>query len=310
VRRTPGALGLAGSLAALALPAPAGATLAYRDRDNNLTVANDDGTGARVLPHYAEYVSVSPNGRRVAYIRGEALHVTNAQGGHDRVVARRVRAPGVRLLPLPWAPDSRHVAVDAGAGYGSYIVDANTGKRRTVVKSYPSGGASFSPDSRRLLYEGGRSPAFPDLVVYSRRDRHRTRVGKGHDPAWGRRGFAFRRGKSVYFTPRPGRKPRRLLSSSHGTLFPVAWSANGRRLLLYQANHDEGNSFRALIHDMGTGVTQTLGPRFATVTAISRDGQFVLGDAFIDGQRDVIAARVDGTTAVLARDASYPSWSR
>jgi hypothetical protein len=300
---------------ALALPAPAGALLAYRDVDEHVVIAHDDGSAPQVVAEYGDHVSVSPDGRRLAYLSnancgcsGSALHVTDALGRHDRVLARNVERPGGHWLPLPWSPDSRRVVVaDENRGRG-YVVEVKSGRRRSVRGPFFFEGATFSPSSRQLIIETDR--AFDGgIFLTSLRTRRRTLLGRGRYVVWGRRGFAFITDKGVYFERRPHRKPRRLFSARHATLVPVAWSANGQRLLLSRAIGARPG-FHAQIYDRRTGTTHTLRPTFLDIEAISRDGHTVLGNAEMGGYRAIVAAGDDGTTTVLAMDGSYPSWSR
>ncbi|MEM9305034.1 MAG: winged helix-turn-helix domain-containing protein, partial [Pseudomonadota bacterium] len=77
--------------------------------------------------------AVSPDGTRVAFVRGDQLgnqdvYVVPVAGGPARAVAR----VGMRVRGVDWAPDSRHViyASDIGGGFGLWIVDVNRGERR------------------------------------------------------------------------------------------------------------------------------------------------------------------------------------
>jgi hypothetical protein len=299
------------ALVGLALPAPAAATLAYHDGHNQLVIARDDGSAPMVVPGSSSNVSVSPNGRLVAYLGRGGLHVVDAQGRHDRVVARHVQAPFQYSLPLPWAPDSRHIAVSIDAGFktGGVIADVRGRNRRFGRMSLLLKSMAFSPDSRRLAYDDGGS-VDGRMNLYSLPRRRSRQVGLGQHPAWGRYGFAFAKARGAYLARRPGARARRLVAGKDNNVRPVAWSANGRWLLIERATGDSSNPASALIYDRRTGKVKTLRQRFAGISGFSHDGQAVLGHAFADGESLVLAAHVDGTVAVLARDAWYPSWSR
>lgn len=63
---------------------------------------------------------------------------------------------------------------------------------------------------------------------------------------------------------------------------------------------------QALLIDRRTRHTVFLAQRFSAIEALSRNGRVVLGE--IGG--DVVAARLDGTTQVLATHATTPSWTK
>jgi hypothetical protein len=305
------ALVIAG-LALLALPASSGAKLAYRNMAGQIVVARDDGSAPKVRARGLQ-PSVSPNGRRLAWLTGPSqnsaprvLHVSDVGGAHARVLVRNVYRPGFLPLPLPWAPDSRTLAVSSTFRFGGYVVDTRTGTRSFVSSDFRFDGATFSPNSSRMIYADSSAGCDNGgIVLFSLRPRRRTSLGCGEGAVWGPKGFAFLRGDWVYFVSRPGRKPRRLISEGDGVVVPVGWSADGQRLLAYEAGATE-TALHALILDRTTGLTQTVGPAFTNIVAISRDGHRVLGES----GGDVVAAGDAGTTTVLAKDASSPSWSR
>jgi hypothetical protein len=304
---------LIAAVALLALPGSAGAKLTYRDAAGKVVVARDDGSSPKVLAARGFLPTLSPNGRRVAYLTpgpckcaARTLHVSDADGRNDRVLARKVYRPGFLRLPLPWAPDSRHIAVSGYYRFGGYLVDAKTRRSSFVRSEFRFDGATFSPSSRRMIYaDSGGTCENGRIVLFSLRERRRTSLGCGEGAVWGPKAFAFLRDGWVYAARRPGSKPRRLIEQGDAATVPVAWSADGERLLLAQASRTETTS-HALIVDRTTGAAQTLGPAFTNITAISRDGHTVLG---VSGG-DVVAADDDGTTSVIAKNASSPSWNR
>jgi hypothetical protein len=297
----------------LTMPAASPAKLAYRDGAGRVIVARDDGSAPRVVARHGLQPSLAPNGRRLAYFTrasckctARVLHVSGSGGRHRHTLARNVYRPGFRRLPLPWAPDSRFLAVSAWYRFGGYLVDSAKRKRSFVASDFRFDGATFSPTAKRMIYEdsGGRC-SDGRIVLLTIASGRRTSLGCGEAVVWGPKGFAYLKGAGVYFARRPGEKPRRLIDEGGAIVAPVAWSADGRRLLLYEAGASE-TALRALILDRGTGRVKRLDPVFSNIAAISRDGHAVLGVR----AGDVVAVRDDGTTTVLAKNASTPSWTR
>ena len=304
---------LIAGIALLAVPGSAGAKLTYLDAAGRVVVARDDGSAPKVVAARGFLPTLSPHGRRVAYLTpgsckcaARTLHVSKADGRNDHVLVRKVYRPGFLRLPLPWAPDSRHIAVSGYYRFGGYVVDAKTRRRAFVRSEFRFDGATFSPSSHRMIYaDSGGSCENGRIVLFSLRERRRTSLGCGDGAVWGPKAFAFLRGKWVYVATRPGSKPHRLIEQGDGATLPVAWSADGEHLLLARAGATETTS-HALIVDRTTGAAQTLEPAFTNITAISRDGHAVLGES----GGDVVTAGDDGTTSVLVKNASSPSWSR
>jgi hypothetical protein len=300
------------AMALLVAPGAAHATLVYRSEAGKVTVAHNDGSARHALATGRE-PSISPDGRRIAYLTrsacrcgAENLHVMSPRGRNRRTLARNVYSPGSRPLPLPWSPNSRRLAAASYYRFGGYLFDLKTRKRLFVASDFRFDGASFSPSSAEVIYEdsGGNCPANGRMVLFHIVRRTRRSLGCGEGVVWGARGFAFFRGTGIFFVRKPGQKPRRMLDNAAATLAPLAWSADGNRLLLIRDDPD-GITLHPMFFDRRTGMAQTLDASFSSITAISRDGRSALGVS----EGNVIAARGDGTTAVLARSASQPAWN-
>jgi Tol biopolymer transport system component len=303
---------LIAGIALLAVPAPARAALAYRDAAGDVVVAHDDGSHPRVLARGRE-PSLSPDGRRLAFLtrshcgcNAGRLHVIDTRGQHARVLAQSVYSPGFRPLPLPWSPDSTRIAAAAYSQFGGYVFDLRRRRRHFVPSDFRLDGATFSPDSTRMIYEdSGGTCREGRMVLLELASWRRTSLGCGEGAVWGRRGFAFLRGRGLYFVTRPGQKKQLLMADDSGGLVPIGWSNDGYRLLVIRPDPST-SALHALILDRRTGMTQTLSTSFTAISAISRNGRDVLGET--DG--NVVAGADDGTTKVLARNAGSPTWNR
>jgi Tol biopolymer transport system component len=161
-------LALGCALVALAAPASASATLtatifATDTGPGKVVVADDDGTGMRVLSNNKGSSYVSPDGAHVAVnafdqksASDEAtnfrLELFAAAGGLSRVV-------GTLCRPLVWSPDSSTIAcVDWNEARGPshlLLIDPAAGSTTTLVTGFLDSQVSFSPDSKRLAYVQG-----------------------------------------------------------------------------------------------------------------------------------------------------------
>lgn len=338
---------LAGAAAGVVLVAlwahPARATLAYtRDWDAtqaSVWAAADDGSGPHRLA-YGQAPHVSPDGRLVEY-RTVVSHdrvrlwVVPAAGGTPRVVARSAEF-------LAWSPDSRQIAVATVRTMQRLVlVDvASTATRTLFVSTLRFASASFSPAGDALVYASARDELAlelhrDDLFVASvrgGRPRRLTSGARSAAPLWGPHWIAFqherpRRRRSdptrydLYLVRPDGTGLHRLTRVTTGRetfgFAPVAWSANGRRLV---ANLDGEPDFYVAAIDPTTGAVHAVGRttdparRGAGIwgTGISRDGTTILGTtASTTWDGDVVTIPWHGgPPTLLTRQAIDPSWSR
>ena len=143
-------------------------------RDGSYFVMSADGTGLRRISRRPTGIwgcpSWFPDGKQVAYASSEfELYIASADGAS----IRRVRSKRDDTLYRPAvSPDGRWIACDgylAGSGYGIIVMRADgTGKRRISTAANEienDGGASWSPDGRRVIFSGYRG-RFSGAGVY------------------------------------------------------------------------------------------------------------------------------------------------
>jgi hypothetical protein len=174
------------------------------------------------------------NGWRIAYLAGGSLRIVNGDGTGDR----RYGAARGRVAPA-WRPDAAHVL--AYADLGGRVRVAAVDSRRELWRTGPIARVrelAWSPDGRRLLAATPRR-----LLVFDRRGRLlvRRELPAGlvaDDVAWAPRGgriAVVRRnpaaGRSEVVVTRPRGRPR-MLFTGPGAFGTLAWSPNGRRLLV------------------------------------------------------------------------------
>lgn len=126
--------------------------------------AKADGSGVRpLLPEGDAMAIPSPDGRRIAFVRGEypasRVHVMNADGtgvkalsfqDGDHLDTRSMDANGLRD---PWSPDGRTIVFRrTGAGEGLYVVNVDGTGLRRVVPGYGAKFGSWSPAGDRISF--------------------------------------------------------------------------------------------------------------------------------------------------------------
>jgi Tol biopolymer transport system component len=183
----------------------------------------------------------SPDGYRIAYRRDAALAVVAGDGTGARVLAEPVRA----VAPA-WRPGAPHTLAWVGAGGRVEVRDVDTGA--LAWRSSASVGAvralAWSADGHRLLARGARRLVVLDVTGNRVR---RVRLPTGAQvsaAAWAPRGdriaLALRtRAVTAILVTTSARVPRRPVFATTGTLRSLAWSPNGKRLLVRRAEADQ-----------------------------------------------------------------------
>jgi hypothetical protein len=300
-------------------PTPAGAVLAYQRPatpqgvgNGKVVVARDDGSKAYVVATGHD-PAVSPNGRWVAYVVShrrafDSLRVVRAHGGRSyRLLKTAFVHPG---LPIAWSPDSRRVIVANGPG-DPVLIDVLHAKTKLIRWNADLIGASFSPDGRQAaLFGDGAYDLKVDAINLRTGRRRHVAGGSYEDPIWGRAGIALGEGNEARGTepvrsdlvlvPSPGRRARLVLSDAN----PIDWAPGGNRILGERVASD-GVTVTALVVTLEDRSVRRFPQIFSSVAALSNDSRVVLGE--ING--DVVAARSDGSTTVLAHNAGAPTWT-
>lgn len=265
---------------------------------SNVVVSQDDGRRTRILAPGASPL-IAPNGTRVAFLAWDVIG--------DRVANERLELHAVtggtptrvvvdRCVPSAWSPDSTKLACvqrsDTSGLASLRLVDATTGGSTTLGSGYYDSQVSFSSDSTRLAFV-----QLPSPVTYTNRGVLRvmtlatleaiTLRTAARAPVWGPTEIAFstvrRRGSRLTFDVArisPDGGDFRRLTRFRGTaeesgLRPVAWSANGKRLLA-GAVGDDWTSFLSYAIDPIRGGMRLITRRL-TPSALSRDGRYVIG---------------------------------
>ncbi len=300
----------------IVFPAPASALVVFeRPASREIVAVHDDGSSARVVAHGYGAV-VSPDGRRVAYMgvqggqpSGQA-RLVGTRGGRSRLLARDATTGAY------WSPNGRYVVVGRHVDNarlivdGAWLNDVVHRRRRYVDLIGNFSRAGFSPNSAIALiaYDAVDVENTLELRIGHRGVRD---VDAPTLPLWGRRGLAYYQDNGdryasatyseVIFARRLGGRTRLLAGTG---AFPVAWSADGTRLLVEEATRTV--LFRAVLFSPATGTQQTLATPLSTISALSRDGRHVLGHL----HGNVVSEGLDGKIKILAHHAANPSWTQ
>ena len=336
------ALGRAAARASASVPS---ARLVYerdfRTSHPSIWIARADGGRAHKLASDAISPKISPDGQLVTYIAmpvspGARLMLVSAGGGRPRVLLRTAL-----INVVEWSPDAKRIAVveqppatQPGHDQAQIVtIDVSSGRVHAIGAASLPFSVSFSPDAKRVAYtRSARSqPARDDIYVESATGGLSSRLTHdGHSmvPVWGSDSIVF-----VHERPAPPAPPKQdlyLVRPSGAALrrltheaipnrmfgfTPIAWSANGRRLIAEWNGF--GTSYVVTV-DPRTGVVRRVGQptsvtRGVAGSGLSKDGSTILGlQSDRTGNRNTVVALPygGGAVRVLARDAIGPSWSR
>lgn len=303
---------LAAGLLALALPATGQATIAFQTTSgpvDRIRLANDDGSGARILAVRGVNPAISPDGTRLAY-----QHLRGRSGpGPVRIVtladgALVTSSQVCRTTPV-WSPDGTRLvcttetATAAGlvTGEGLAMIDAATGARTTLVRAPRNqvDSVDWSPDGTRIAYSAGRfASGRSDVFVADPADMagRILAVPNATGPVWGPARIAVTRytrrrvrigGQpttvvhSQIWTVNPGGGgARRLTSVPAGPFlvtgpFATAWTPDGATVIGAIGGDDYSVPITV---NAATGAVRRLGPArvAAFPEAVSADGRTLL----------------------------------
>lgn len=333
----------AGAVIAAVFASAADARLVYergfRTSHPTIWLARDDGRGAHRLA-FGSSPKISSDGRLVAYAGGQGLMLVSAAGGRARLLLRGT------LAPIGWSPDRKRIAAveqtpttRTNPGSETFVtIDVASGR---VYQIAPAGvpelwAMSFSPDGSQLAYTrmASANPSRDDIYrapATGGRSVRLTHDGQSMWPVWGPSWMVFIRQsapsprdhipkQNLYLVKSSGASLHRLTNVTIGDQMfgftPIAWSANGRRLI---AEFNGVGTDYVVTVDPRTGAVHRVGkPTGGTAghgvsgTALSHDGAAILGvqDAITAIPSVVTLPYQGGRPRVLARNAISPSWSR
>jgi len=283
-----------------------------------LWIGRVDGSRPRLLGQGRD-PRISPDGRWIAYSHDEHTYLVSSAGGRPWLVARNAR-------PVRWSRTSRYmVSVDQGRAL--YVTDVKTRRRATIDRDATILGASISPSGKELVWgrKRGRDQGtlvedvdlFRARIDGSQRTRL-TRGGRSSYPVWGRQRIAFARVRSSgdvhrpvleLWTMRPsGTGLQRVTRTSHA---PIAWSADGRRLLT--STSSTSGSVLSVV-DVRTGsIRPLIRGQFVIPLSLSRNGRSVLAWALnprTKPEGDLVRVDWNGRRTTLVKNAGqFADWN-
>jgi Tol biopolymer transport system component len=299
-------------------------------------VARADGSDSRILTT-AWFSFVSPDGSQVAVVDSDVNWFTKTRLElYASVGGAPTHAVEIDCIHLDWSPDSAKLACvqlsAASKRSRLLLIDAATATTTTLARGFFDTQVSFSPDSTQLAYVQLPTAAYfssrakLNVIDLATRAVETLRSGGVSAPAWGPTEIAFAtlkpRGRNFTFNVavvQPDGSGFRQLTMFRpdAQLFgptPVAWSADGKRLLAGIEGRDAWVARESYAVDPIRGGVRLIA-HSVSPSALSRDGRYVIGqtgDAETTGLAGSDVVRVPwagGRRRVLLRQAVEASFN-
>ena len=327
-------------LAALVTAVPSAAQvgsgrIAYaRESEGIYTLAPEGGAPVLLKSGLLRQARWSPDGSRIAYVayrNGYELHVMNADGTGDHIVATEPSGAGVLWLSKqPWSPDGGRLAWGHFNAGDIYTASAAGGDvRRITTDGRLKDAPLWSPSGTQLVYASTLpGPGFYEL--FSARDDGSAPVQitsggfENRQPSWSPNGTSItfvrtvNSNRAIYVVHPDGTDLHRVVGFS-GALGEPAWSPDGSKILYSNQVNGRPARYSApgveiyVVNADGSGERRLteLAPQFAYDTAPtwSPDGDQILFNRRYQLTAGLTTMNPDGTceSALSADPRAAPS---
>jgi hypothetical protein len=236
--------------AAAAFPGRNGliAVHAYRGDAIQMWLLRSDGSGLTRFPVYGEG-AFSPDGQRIALVRGRSLTVTDLNGQRLQTLETRLNGKRLFISGHAWSPAADRVYVGSDKNYAVSVAGGPPqplGRGGDVLDVSVTGRIAYETDANS--YDG---------VIYTSDagggDVHR--VGRGSSPSWSPDGtrLAFLRNNRVFVAGAEGTGAAPLPNVDAGRVLYLAWSPDGTQIALLRWRNLDDEVMRLAILELATG---------------------------------------------------------
>jgi len=208
---------------------------------------------------------ISPNGERIAFVRGKTSKEPKKSGSHiwlcnrDASGLRRLTWGGSRNGTPRWSPDGSTLAFvsDRAEPNGVFLMPMEGGEARELVKHpSPIVELAWSPDGRTLAFVASHDPANPEGKKPENGAAPPVRVTSRIDYKQDNRGYLGDNRTHIFLVDVESGEKRRL-STALNDHISAAWSPDGRTIACRIVSLN-GMASRLVLLDVATGAAKPL----------------------------------------------------